>query len=243
MSVWGLCPVMLYYGFYFFDPTYILVIIGSILVMAASGYMRSTYRKYSQIGSRRGVTGEEVARMILRNEGLYNVRIGHIKGSLTDHYHPGKKLLNLSEGSRFGSSIADIGVAAHECGHAIQDERMYWPLKLRGFLVPITNVGAMLSWPIIILGMLLGMNRTLINIGVILFLVVFFFQLVTLPVEFNASRRAVAALEQYDVLDPDELEGTKKVLRAAALTYVAAAASTFLQVARLFLLFGDRRDD
>lgn len=229
--------------FYYYDPTYILVIIGSLIVLAASGYMQSTYRRYSQVKCKKGYTGEQVARMILRNEGLHEVSIGRVPGQLSDNYHPGKKILNLSEGSRTGISIADIGVAAHECGHALQDQAMYWPLKLRGFLVPVTNIGAMLSWPIIILGMILGMNETLINIGVIMFLTVFVFQLVTLPVEFNASRRAIAVLESYNILDQQELRGTKKVLRAAALTYVAAAASTLLQVLRLFLLFGNRNRD
>lgn len=232
-----------FHGLYFYlDPTYILVIIGTLLVLAASGYMQSTYKRYSQVYSKRGLTGAEAARMILRNEQLTQVRIGSVPGQLTDHYNPRQKTLNLSEGSRNGISIADIGVAAHECGHALQDEASYFPLKLRGVLVPITNVGAMLSWPIIILGMILGMNETLITIGVMLFLVVFVFQLVTLPVEFDASRRAIKALEQYGVLDQQELAGTKKVLRAAALTYVAAAASTLLQVIRLFMLFGGRRD-
>ncbi len=230
-------------GLFYFDPTYILVIIGSLIVMAASGYMQSTYRRYSQVKSKRGLTGEAVARLILRNENLYDVSIGRVPGRLSDNYNPKKKVLNLSEGSREGISIADIGVAAHECGHAIQDEEMYWPLKLRGVLVPITNIGAILSWPIILLGIILGMNETLINIGVILFLFVFFFQLVTLPVEFNASRRAMNALESYGIMDQEELAGTKKVLRAAALTYVAAAAATLLQVLRLFLLFGGRKDE
>lgn len=228
--------------YYFFDPTYVFVIIGSLLVLAASGYMRSVYSRYSTVGSRRGLSGEQVARLILRNESLFDVRVGRVRGQLTDHYNPANKTLNLSDSSIGSSSIAAIGVAAHECGHAIQDEERYWPLKLRGVLVPITNIGATLSWPIILIGVFLGWNEVLINIGIIMFTVVFIFQLVTLPVELNASNRAMKVLEEHNILDPDELKATRKVLNAAALTYVAAAASVFLQLLRLFLLFGNRRD-
>lgn len=223
------------YGFYF-DPTYILVIIGSVFVLAASAYMRSTYSKYSKVFSQRGITGANAAQTILRSEGIHDVQLLSVHGELTDHYDPRNKSLNLSDGSRTGTSIADLGVAAHEVGHAIQHHEQYFPLHIRNLLVPITNIGATLSWPIIIVGMMMGMNRTLIMIGVILFLTVLVFQIVTLPVEFNASRRAIRALEVNHILSDEELRATKKVLTAAALTYVAAAASTLLQVLRLLLL-------
>ncbi len=228
--------------YYYFDPTYILVIIGMVIVLAASGYMRRTYAKYSQIQSSRNITGEMASRLILRSEQIGDVQIKGIAGELTDNYNPKDKTLNLSETSRNDTSIAAIGVAAHECGHAIQDKQGYWALQLRSFLVPITNIGAKLSWPIIFIGVILSWNQTLINIGIYMFMIVFFFQLVTLPVEFNASSRAIKALETNNVLTQEELVGTKKVLRAAALTYVASAASTLLQLVRLLTLFGGRRN-
>ncbi len=220
----------------FYHWSYLLVIIGSLIVLAASAYMRSTYAKYSQIATRRGVSGQQASEQILRGEGIHDVRLNSIPGVLTDHYNPKDKTLNLSEGSRFGNSIADLGVAAHEAGHAIQDNQNYFPLQIRSFLVPITNIGAKLSWPIILIGIILGFNEVLMNIGIFLFIIVFAFQLVTLPVEFNASSRAIRALESHSFLSQEELAGTRKVLRAAALTYVASAASTLLQLLRLILL-------
>jgi Zn-dependent membrane protease YugP len=219
-----------------YDATYIFVILGSIVVIMASAYMQSVYRTYSRIPSQRGLTGDDVANMILRYGGVHDVRIQSVAGQLTDHYNPRDKTLNLSQASRQRSSLADLGVAAHECGHALQHNQQYFPLQIRNFLVPITNVGAKLSWPIILVGMLMGFDRNIMNVGIFLFAIVFIFQLVTLPVEFNASARAIKALESYNVLSPQELNGTRKVLRAAALTYVASAAATFLQLFRLILL-------
>lgn len=231
-------------AFTYYDPTFILVIIGAVIVLGASAYMKSVYNKYGQIANQRGITGEAASKLILRTEGISDVQILSVPGELTDHYDPRNRSLNLSDSSRRSTSIAAVGVAAHECGHAIQHNQNYWALQLRSFLVPITNIGARLSWPIIFLGILMSWNQTLINIGVFLFLIVFFFQVVTLPVEFNASKRAINALEMHGVLSAEELNGTKKVLRAAALTYVASAASTLLQVLRLRILFGgNRRND
>lgn len=228
---------------FFWDASYIFVIIGTIIVLGASAYMRSTYAKYSKIHSQRGVTGEQASQTILRQAGIHDVRLQSVAGALTDHYNPKDRTLNLSEGSRYGTSIADLGVAAHECGHAVQHNQNYFPLQVRSFLVPITNIGATLSWPIILIGIFLGYNRTLMNIGVFLFVLVFIFQIVTLPVEFNASARAIKALESNHILSQEELSGTKKVLRAAALTYVASAASTLLQLLRLILLTRRGRRD
>lgn len=229
------------YGMYF-DPTYILVIIGLIITMAASAGVKSTYAKYSRVRSKRGVTAAEAARMILQGAGLNHVRIEHISGNLTDNYDPRSKVLHLSDSTMNSSSVAAIGVAAHECGHAIQDAKDYAPLRVRGAIVPVVNIGSMASWPLILIGVILGFNHTLITLGIILFSLTVVFQLVTLPVEFDASRRALSILGSSGMFGDEELFGAKKVLTAAALTYVAAAAASILQLLRLVLLFG-RRDD
>lgn len=227
----------------YFDSTYILVLIGVILTLGASAKVRSTFAKYSRIRSISGMTGAEAAERILHNSGIYDVRIEQVSGSLNDHYDPRKKVLRLSDSVYGQRSIAAIGVAAHECGHAIQDDKNYAPLKFRGALVPVANFGSMISWPIIIIGLLLGGSQTLINVGILLFSLAVLFQLVTLPVEFNASKRAVARLGETGILYGDELKQSKKVLDAAALTYVAAAAATILQLLRLIILFGGRNRD
>ncbi len=228
---------------YYFDPTYILVLIGVVLSLIASAKVKSTFAKYSQIRSVTGMTGAQAAERILHNSGIYDVRIERISGQLNDHYDPRTKVLRLSDSVYGQSSIAAIGVAAHECGHAIQDEKSYAPLKLRGALVPVANFGSMISWPLIIIGVLMGGSQTLINLGILLFSLAVLFQLVTLPVEFNASRRAVARLGETGILYNEELTQAKKVLDAAALTYVAAAAATILQLLRLLILFGGRNRD
>lgn len=228
---------------FYFDPTYIFIIVGMILSLLASAKVKSTFAKYATVGSVSGITGAEAAEKILRNAGVSDVRVEHIKGSLTDHYDPRTKTVRLSDDVYGKSSVAAIGVAAHECGHVLQHHKGYVPLTIRAALVPVANFGAGLSWPLIILGIFLGGSSILINIGIILFSAAVLFQLVTLPVEFNASNRAVRILSDTGILYPNEVDGTKKVLGAAALTYVAAAAASILQLLRLLLLFGGRNSD
>ena len=228
------------------DPTYILVLIGVVISMAASSKMNRTFQKYSRVRSHNGMTGREAAERILHSQGIYDVRVEHVSGNLTDHYDPRNKTLNLSDPVYNSTSVAAIGVAAHECGHAIQHQRNYFPLTLRSAIVPVANLGSTLSWPLIIIGLLFNsrMGQTLIMAGVIAFSLAVLFQLVTLPVEFNASARALRFLNDTGMLSHEELKGTKKVLKAAALTYVASAAAAILQLLRLLLLFGgNRRDD
>lgn len=222
------------YPFYF-DSTYILVLIGAVISMIASAKVRSAFQKYSKISNRRGLSAQDAAAVILRNAGITDVRIERIKGNLTDHYSPNEKVLRLSDSVYGSTSAAAIGVAAHECGHAIQHNVGYGPLKLRSVSVPVANIGSMLSWPVILLGLLFGMPG-LAQIGVFLFTFVVLFQLITLPVEFNASNRALRILEESGMLVGEELKGSSKVLRAAALTYVAALFSSVLQLLRLVIL-------
>lgn len=226
----------------FWDYTYILVFIGAILCAIASWNVSRTYNRYSQINSSRGFTAESVAALMLREAGIFDVRIERINGSLTDHYSPKEKVLRLSDSVYGSTSVAAIGVAAHECGHAIQHNTYYAPLKLRTVSVPIANIGSMLYWPVILLGIVLGYME-LAQIGVLMFSFIVIFQLITLPVEFNASARALRALSQRNILADEELKGAEKVLNAAAMTYVAALASSILQMLRLVLLTnrGNRR--
>lgn len=226
---------------YYYDPTYILVLIGVVITLLASAKVRTTFSKYSRVGSMSGMTGAAAAQRILNNSGIYDVRIERISGNLTDHYDPRTKVLRLSDSVYGQSSLAAIGVAAHECGHAIQHQNHYAPLKIRSSLVPVANIGSMAAWPIIILGVVMGSNMFLINLGIILFTAAVLFQIVTLPVEFNASKRAIARLGETGILYGDELKKSKKVLDAAALTYVAAAAAAILQLLRLLILFGGGR--
>lgn len=228
-------------GFYF-DPTMIFVIIGAVISMWASGKVNSTFRKYSRVRSMSGMTGAETARKILDSQGLYDVQVRSVKGNLTDHYDPRTKTVNLSDSVYGSSSVASVGVAAHECGHAIQDAQGYAPLSFRTALVPIANIGCNLAWPAILIGLLFGMSPFL-QLGILMFSLGVLFQLITLPVEFNASNRAVALLDQQGILQGEEIAGTKKVLGAAALTYVAAAAAMILQLLRLVILFGGRDRD
>lgn len=229
------------YGFYW-DPTYILIIVGAIICLIASARVRTTYNKYSRVASMSGLTGAEAAARILQNAGITDVRIGRVSGSLSDHYDPRSKTLNLSTGVYGSTSVAALGVAAHECGHAIQHHKGYFPLRFRGALVPVANFGSTLAWPLIVIGIFLQ-GQFLIQVGIIFFSLAVLFQLVTLPVEFNASRRAMGRLETLGILGDRELRLTGKVLRAAALTYVASAAASILQLLRLVLLFGGRRND
>ncbi|EMW5378159.1 zinc metallopeptidase [Enterococcus faecalis] len=230
--------------FYFgIDPTYILVIIGIAISGAASAYVNSTFRKYDQVRSSKHVTGTQAAQYILQKEQINDVGVQQIAGDLTDNYNSGNKMLSLSEATAQSTSVAAIGVAAHECGHAVQDHTNYVPLRLRAAIVPVANIGSTISFPLILLGVLFSWNQTLINIGILAFSLALIFQLVTLPVEFNASRRALSILSEGGLLT-EEVPMARKVLFAAALTYVAAALSTFLQLLRLVILFGgnNRRD-
>lgn len=233
----------LFYGYrYYFDPTYILILIGVVISLLASAKVKSTFAKYSKVRSMSGLTGAQAAERILRNAGIFDVSVQRISGQLTDHYDPKNKVLRLSD-SVFGeTSVAAIGVAAHECGHAIQHNKEYAPLKIRTALVPVANFGATLSWPLILVGVLLSWSQPLITLGIILFCAAVLFQLVTLPVEFNASNRAVKILASTGILSDREVSQTKQVLGAAALTYVAAAAASILQLLRLIILFGGNRD-
>lgn len=238
------CILMGYYGFYF-DPTYWLVIIGSVICLLASANVDAIMSKFHRKYNSTGITGEECARRILNNEGLYHVQIECLPTGQGDHYDPKTNTVRLSPKNFTGKSITAVSVAAHECGHAIQHAQGYGPLHLRSTLVPIVNIGSKLGIPLILLGVLLSWNNVLIQIGIWAFALSVLFQLVTLPVEFNASSRAIEKLEQYGILSVEENQGCKKVLRAAALTYVAAVASTVLQTLRLILLFGgnNRRRD
>ena len=226
-----------------FDPTYILIIIGVIITLAASAKMNSAFRRYSRVRSHSGLTGAQAATKILNYAGIYDVVVERVSGNLTDHYDPRSKVLRLSDATYNATSVAAIGVAAHECGHAMQDKEAYAPLKLRGSLVPVANIGSNLSWVFIILGIIMGANQTLLNIGILLFSLAVIFQLVTLPVEFNASSRALRVLKDSVMMYDDEVEDTRKVLSAAALTYVASAAAAILSLLRLVILFGGGRDD
>lgn len=230
-----------YFYNYYFDPTYILVVIGLVLCLGASFMVKATYKKYSEVYASRHMTGAEVAETILRNAGISDVRIEQVAGDLNDHYDPRNKVLRLSQLTYNTSSVAAIGVAAHEAGHAVQHNVGYFPLKLRNSILPVANLGSQLGVPLVIIGLVFGFGDTLINIGIFLFAFAVLFQVVTLPVEFNASNRAVRMLENYGILYNEELSGCKKVLTAAAMTYVAAAASSALQLLRLVLLSGGRR--
>ncbi|MFG6332396.1 MAG: zinc metallopeptidase [Lachnospiraceae bacterium] len=228
---------------FFHDATYILVLIGALLSMWASARVNTTYRKYAQVRSMSGLTGAEAARRILHGAGIYDVQVEHIGGNLTDHYDPRAKVLRLSDTVYGSPSVAAVGVAAHECGHAIQDHQSYAPLRIRGAFVPVANIGTKAALPIILLGLFLGSSYTLVQIGLLCFACGTLFQLITLPVEFNASARAVDILGNTHMLSEEELGHTKKVLSAAAMTYVAAAAASILSLLRLVLLFGGRRRD
>ena len=235
----------MYYPMYF-DPTYMLVLIGVVICLAASAKMRSTFSRYSRIRNHSGMTGREAAEQVLHRAGIYDVRVEHVSGNLTDHYDPRSKVLRLSDTGFGSTSVAAIGVAAHECGHAVQHQEGYAPLSIRTAIVPVTNFAATLSWPLILIGLLLSQRtgNLLIQIGILLFCAVVLFQLITLPVEFNASSRAITLLKQNGILYENEAKMTGKVLRAAALTYVASAAASILQLLRLIILFGGRnRDD
>ena len=228
--------------YFYYDPTYMLVIVGLIITLIASANVNGTFRKYDKISSRRGITAAQAARRILDANGLQDIRIERVSGKLTDHFSPKERIIRLSDATYDSTSIAALGVAAHECGHAVQHQVGYAPIKLRNGMVPFVNICSHPSIPIILIGLFI--SAELAMFGVVLYCAVFAFQLVTLPTETNASSRAIDTLYNMAILDEDELKGTKKVLRAAAMTYFASAAATALQVLRLFLLVsGNRRRD
>lgn len=234
----------MYYGLgFFYDPTYILVVIGAVICLLASARVKSTFQKYSNYRSTLGMTGREAAEQMLQRNGIYDVQVVHIPGQLTDHYDPRNKTLALSDPVYNARSVAAIGVAAHECGHAIQHQKAYVPLRMRAALVPAANFGSAICWPLIIFGFFITSNTGyyLIMLGILLFSLSVLFQLVTLPVEFDASHRALVFLRDSEMLNPAELKDTRKVLSAAALTYVASAAAMILQLLRLILISGGRR--
>ena len=233
----------MYYPMFYFDPTYIFVLVGLIICLAASAKMRSTFSKYSRVRNHWGMTGREAAEQVLHRAGIYDVRVEHISGNLTDHYDPRSKVLRLSDATYNSTSVAAVGVAAHECGHAVQHATGYVPLKLRSSLVPAANFGSSIAWPLILIGLLInGQSSALfLNLGILAFSLAVLFQIVTLPVEFNASSRALHLLSGNGMLYEDEVRSVKKVLTAAALTYVAGAASAILQLLRIIVLSNSRR--
>lgn len=228
---------------YYFDWTYLILLPAIILSIWAQSNVNSTFRKYARVQNRRGATGAEIARKILDMNGLYQVKIERIAGNLSDHFDPKANVVRLSDSTYGSTSVGAIGVAAHEVGHAIQHATAYAPIKVRNSIVPVVNICNVLSMPILLVGILFGGYSQLIDLGILLFSATVLFQLITLPVEFNASRRAMDTLRGQYLLDADEAVGAQKVLRAAALTYVAAAVSSIMSLLRLILLFGGRRDD
>jgi len=235
-----------YYGYgYYMDPGYILVIVAAILSLIASSRVSSTFKKYSQQRTLKGITAEQAARKILDENGLYDVRIESISGNLTDHYDPRANVIRLSDTVKSSTSVAAVGVAAHEAGHAVQHATGYVPIKLRNVIVPVANIGSMAGPYLILIGLVLSgaMSDIFLNLGIWFFAAAVLFQLVTLPVEFNASRRAIETLGNGMYLYEDEIPAVKKVLGAAAMTYVAAAAVSIANLLRFLMLVGGRRRD
>ena len=228
---------MFYYDYYYL----VLVVPAIIISLIAQMKVQSTFKKYAQVMSSRGMTATEVVQKILEWNGIYNVRIERVAGELTDHYDPRTNVIRLSDTVYGNPSVASIGVAAHEAGHAVQYAKGYVPIKIRNSILPVANIGSKLSLPLIIFGLILSM-QPLVEFGILLFSFVLIFQLVTLPVEFNASRRAISTLNNSGILQGEELHGAKKVLGAAAMTYVAAALTTAMQLLRLILISRRRND-
>jgi len=228
--------------YYYMDWTYILVLPCILLSLWASSNVKSTFKRYAGQYSRRGITAEQAAQQVLRANGVYNVRIERISGELTDHFDPRTNVIRLSDGVYHSTSTASIGVACHEAGHAVQYAQSYFPIRVRAAIIPVTNIGSRLAMPLILIGVLLSsagqLSDLLVNLGILCFSLSLVFQLVTLPVEFNASSRALAAIEEGRILDDEELKGARKTLRAAALTYVAATAVAVSQLMRLLIIFG-----
>ena len=234
------------YYYYGFDWTYLVIVLPCLLLsMIASSSVNSTFNKYSKVNSIRRLTGAEAAQRVLSANGVRGVRIERVSGNLTDHYDPKTNVIRLSDSVYASTSVAAIGVAAHEAGHAVQYAQNYGPIKVRAAIIPVTNIGSKLAMPLILAGILLsflgGLSNTLVYLGILAFSLSIVFQLVTLPVEFNASRRAMEAIETAGLLTHEEQQGARKTLKAAAMTYVAATAVAVAQVVRLLVLFGGRR--
>ena len=235
---------MYYYSpYYGFDWTYLVLVLPClILSLWASASVKNTFRRYSQQYSQRRITGADAAERVLRYNGVENVRIERISGELTDHFDPRTNVIRLSDSVYSSTSTAAIGVACHEAGHAVQYAKHYAPIKLRAAIIPVTNIGSKLAMPLILLGILIPfLGYTFVYLGIACFGLSLIFQLITLPVEFNASTRAVRAINEAGILSSQELIGAKKTLRAAAMTYVAATATALAQLLRLIVLFGGRR--
>ena len=226
----------------FWDVSYIFCILGAILCMIASANVNSTYKKYARVRSFSGLTGAQAAEMILKNAGITDVQVCHVSGQLTDHYDPTRRVVNLSDATYDSPSVAAVGVAAHECGHVVQHHTGYVPLKVRAALVPAANIGSNLGLPIVIIGLIFGLSDKFIMAGIWIFAIAVLFQIVTLPVEFDASHRALVMLGDYGMMGNEEVSQVRKVLTAAAMTYVAAAASSILQLLRLVFLAHSRVD-
>lgn len=232
----------------YFDWTYIVLVMPCVLFsLWASSSVNSTFKKYSSQMSRRGITGAQAAERVLRSNGVSGVRIERVNGNLTDHYDPRTNVIRLSDSVYGNTSTAAIGVACHEAGHAVQYAQSYAPIKFRAAIIPITNIGSKLAMPLILIGLLFAvfenLSYTFVYLGIACFGLSLVFQLVTLPVEFNASRRALAAIETGELLTEEEQKGARNTLRAAAMTYVAATAVALAQLLRLILIFGRRRRD
>lgn len=230
----------------YFDWTYLVLVLPCVLLsLWASSSVNSTFQKYAKQFNRRGITGAQAAQRVLSANGVSGVRIEQVSGNLTDHYDPRTNVIRLSDSVYASTSTAAIGVACHEAGHAVQYAQSYGPIKLRAAIIPVTNIGSKLAMPLILLGLLLtafeNFSYTLVYLGIACFGLSLVFQLITLPVEFNASRRAMNAIEEYDILTDEEQQGARRTLRAAAMTYVAATAVALAQLLRLLLIFGGRR--
>lgn len=231
-----------YYGGFYFDRTYLLVLIGAVISLAASAALKSAYAKYRQVYNRAGMTGAEAAQRLLHSQGIYDVQVHPISGELTDHYNIRERSVGLSGDIYNGRSLAAVGIAAHECGHAVQHSQGYMPIQIRDAVAPAANIGCGLAMPIFIAGLIFSLP-VLLKAGILLFSLAALFQILTLPIEFNASKRGMRLLVENRILTEEELPGVRRVLTAAAMTYVAALAATLLQLLRLIILAGGRRDD
>lgn len=231
--------------YYYYDPTMLLLVPALLLAAWAQFKVNSTFKKYSAVPTLKGLTGAQAAREILDKNGLNSVQVCYVRGNLTDHFDPRTNTVNLSDATYQNTSVGAVGVAAHECGHAIQHATGYMPIRVRNAIVPVVNLCSKLSMPIILIGFIFAVfgavSNVIVDIGIILFSATVLFQLITLPVEFNASRRALKTLDGYSLLSSDELKGAKKVLSAAAMTYVAAAFSAIMTLIRLILISGNNR--
>ncbi len=230
-------------GYYYFDWTYVVLILPCIIFsLWASAKVKGTFNKYNTVRTQSGMTGAQAAETVLRAAGIYDVSIEHISGSLTDHFDPRSKVIRLSDSVYASPSVSAVGVAAHEAGHAVQHATGYGPLKLRNSIIPVTNIGSQLSWPLLLIGLIFNWS-SLFFLGILFFSLAVLFQLITLPVEYDASGRAMKALAATGILDQNELAGAKKTLSAAAMTYVAALAVSVAQLLRLLVIFGGRNRD